>query len=797
MKPFSILWLGFCLCLASLPLISYAEDWQRTVIFISSETQPGQDIFLRGGIDHQFAQNNLRITCSNSNSLCAIPIRYRNTLNTYTANWKKGDNFLDWYGTEASQNQGNQAGLAQGTVMDWTSNNPNNAQQLANQGFGFTPLNTWGDHYWMLDVDMDCSKTYRGWFEFKSFIARGAGWESDIHQADTPYPSPNHFAQCGKINVFQRNANSFFTQELALTSAIASSIFLQVDRSDGYLFVFVNGIERMRFDSSQARAGEKIDITSLMWQGANEIRLVASTPNGQGGYAVKLWADEKQLLNESNFHNNRQGISLNKSISVNMPDAPASRTLSISTQSRSESAIYINNVFTGKFAPAEFQLAPGEYRLGIGESTTTVDKTPNSVAMTGQFREQDIVIAGQNLSLDSEQIPLLTRVSEHKIAIIPFTNLHCGFSNEAVISSGLSINAFSENIGVMTAEDILVAEQAIKLTSEKWLQPMSYGLMKWKLQMLAPITQKVYMTDHLRLEDNIQFSDDLGKYDMVIYIMPDRTLNRDSLGRRIPVISAFGGAGGRPVTFMPASWLDAPGQTLAERLQNLTASSGMGHEALHVYGGYAQNDYQGVENLHGALAHSYGENDRGFIPAWLSWQQHFVRSQVAEDQTTDLYITPAQKPARPALYVGLFNTLHAGLGAEQLWSYSKPVSRIENLGDARCLDLQQIEGTDRIQIRGVACNTQNSQRWSLKHVQNGAYHMVNESSQKCAELSEGQILQKACSSALPQRFLIKHSSGSFSITTLANQCLALNGNGSLALTSCDPLATSQQWHLKK
>lgn len=28
----------------------------------------------------------------------------------------------------------------------------------------------WGDHYWMLDVNMDCSKTEQGWFEVKAFL---------------------------------------------------------------------------------------------------------------------------------------------------------------------------------------------------------------------------------------------------------------------------------------------------------------------------------------------------------------------------------------------------------------------------------------------------------------------------------------------------------------------------------------------------------------------------------------------------------------------------------------------------
>ena len=45
------------------------------------------------------------------------------------------------------------------------------------------PLNRYGDHYWMLDVDMDCSQTEQGWFEIKAFLTNDAvGWEGDITQ---------------------------------------------------------------------------------------------------------------------------------------------------------------------------------------------------------------------------------------------------------------------------------------------------------------------------------------------------------------------------------------------------------------------------------------------------------------------------------------------------------------------------------------------------------------------------------------------------------------------------------------
>ena len=90
--------------------------------------------------------------------------------------------------------------------MDWTTNNwPaqwGETKAVASDGFGLEPLNVWGPHHWMLDVEMDCSKTVNGWFELKAFIKNGQGWEADVNQSNTPYSSGNHFAQCGKVNRF-------------------------------------------------------------------------------------------------------------------------------------------------------------------------------------------------------------------------------------------------------------------------------------------------------------------------------------------------------------------------------------------------------------------------------------------------------------------------------------------------------------------------------------------------------------------------------------------------------------------
>jgi len=182
-----------------------AQQIKRTVVFVRAETSPGQDMFIRGGIDHGVAAAQLHETCTADNFLCAMPIRHKNLRNPTTLPWKIDETFLDWYGREPWQSP-----AAQGTPADWTTNQwtfGDPKRTVAVDGFGEEPLNQWGPHYWMMDVDMDCARAFQGtWFEVKSFVSNGPGWEPDVAQAGAPYRSGNHFAQCGMINKFERGS---------------------------------------------------------------------------------------------------------------------------------------------------------------------------------------------------------------------------------------------------------------------------------------------------------------------------------------------------------------------------------------------------------------------------------------------------------------------------------------------------------------------------------------------------------------------------------------------------------------
>ena len=94
---------------------------RRTIVFMYGRTVPGQDMYLRGGIDHAYSQNVLHKPCADTagyDNPCAIPQRHR-------LRWDRtdymNDFFLDWYGAERGQGP-----AAAGSPMIWTTNDPAN-----------------------------------------------------------------------------------------------------------------------------------------------------------------------------------------------------------------------------------------------------------------------------------------------------------------------------------------------------------------------------------------------------------------------------------------------------------------------------------------------------------------------------------------------------------------------------------------------------------------------------------------------------------------------------------------------
>jgi hypothetical protein len=143
-----------------------------------------------------------------------IRISHRNWLNPQTNTFRWGDAYLDWGGAEPGQAQP-PGGVGGGSPVDWTTSlaQGQNQPYVWMKGYGIAGENTFGQHYWMLDADMDCEQAVadgagRRWFEIKAFLAPTPGWEGNITQTSTPMPpfaSINHVGVCGMINVFVAN----------------------------------------------------------------------------------------------------------------------------------------------------------------------------------------------------------------------------------------------------------------------------------------------------------------------------------------------------------------------------------------------------------------------------------------------------------------------------------------------------------------------------------------------------------------------------------------------------------------
>lgn len=655
-----------------------------------------------------------------------------------------------------------------------------------------------------------------------------SGWNASI-TGTNPYTasSPNTLSAGASASFgFTGQKSNAATEVPVLTGSICTGVttpptsgkvYIQVDRADDFVFVYVDGVQKLRWAvpkwsydnrdvATQARLAEKIDITHLLGKGDNVIRVVAAANAGErvyGGYNVRIWKDSTVVFNQQAAQNdvaNISAITLDKSVTINLPNAPAKKTLSI-TSSVGGEAIYLNNVYTGKKVPATFTVAPGDYRVGLGESTSSNDFNLNTVNFTGKYRQQDVTVSTQNTSLAAGNIPQLTKVNSWKVALVPYARVYQGITR-AQANAGVVPPA--AGTGFMTGDDILVAKKSLEETSAKWLKPMSYGLMKWDVTVVPTVSTPVYLAYDVGMGHDFRWNPtmvnaDLSQYDLVVHLVPSYVQNLDANGNRVFVNNFMNGAfAGRPNAVLPSHWMDGEGRTLAERLQNVRPSSGLLHESLHVFDGYLLNSYNGIDQLHGAEVHGYGSNACGMPNEWVCWYTNYIRGQIGEG-TSSKFTTVAANPltgSAVATYTGVFDLMREGKGPEQMWSFSKPVASIENLAASSCLDVAQASTADDVAIVSWSCHGGTNQQWSFKHAQNGAYYLVSENSQKCAEWNGNSLIQKTCGITHAQRYLLNNNqNGTYQLKTLAGKCLSLTASNDIAVQTCDTASTRQAWKL--
>ncbi|KAK3784089.1 hypothetical protein RRG08_060516 [Elysia crispata] len=173
------------------------HGFQETVVLLKKRTGFGENVFIRGGVGNG---KDCAPDEDPKDDPCAIPITHleldMSSETPLRDEWAESDLYLTW-----GESKDEKDSVLDGTPAQWTTSDQSNDY--------FHPLNKYGDHYWMVHFEMNCSALENGFFDFKGYLS--GQWESDISQSDcdgdaaeTPsYTSNNHIGRCGYINVFK------------------------------------------------------------------------------------------------------------------------------------------------------------------------------------------------------------------------------------------------------------------------------------------------------------------------------------------------------------------------------------------------------------------------------------------------------------------------------------------------------------------------------------------------------------------------------------------------------------------
>ncbi|GAB6025608.1 Alphaamylase [Chamberlinius hualienensis] len=161
-------------------LMKTKTEFKNTAVLIYKFGR--KPLFMKGGVNMDMHN------CLDDPGLCSIPI-----VTSYDDS-NVEVNILNW------ENASN-------VELHWTTNDKSDES--------YNNLNVYGSNYWLLNVKMDCSKTYYGWFDFR-VISEDGHEEPEVinkscsgdYKIEIPYESTNHVAMCGKINVYKYGTGS-------------------------------------------------------------------------------------------------------------------------------------------------------------------------------------------------------------------------------------------------------------------------------------------------------------------------------------------------------------------------------------------------------------------------------------------------------------------------------------------------------------------------------------------------------------------------------------------------------------
>ena len=390
-------------------------------------------------------------------------------------------------------------------------------------------------------------------------------------------------------------------------------VALNVTNVDDFLYVTVNGIRR-KVVPWQNNISETI--SDWFMPGTNSVRLQAINTGGPASYSVQISVDGAVVV-DANCANapctpvvGGTGILFDQTYQVTTPNRPAARTLTVNGTSGGR--IYLNDAYTGFTVPRTFTLPQGQYTVGLGVGEGVEG------AYVGQFHEQTVQLAANNVTVTPSQLAPLSQPNHTRIALLPIRQTFHG-------------NSAPENVGVLSANDITVMHGQTIATREQYLEPFSYNLTTWDVDLLPTVeTTPLHRTansgdagDTGRLLLEAGLTHLLQQYDTIIYYYSKFT------------------ASGAVVANDPCCWWGiGQGVWFPNHISRGGATPNQPnvyllHEMLHDYESYNDSRlhfYNGAGGLHGGGQHGYVGGDGGEFD-YLLHNRRFMRNQLAELNT--------------------------------------------------------------------------------------------------------------------------------------------------------------------
>jgi hypothetical protein len=249
---------------------------------------------------------------------------------------------------------------------------------------------------------------------------------------------------------------------------------------DDFATLYINGIKFIstKFSTDTGR----IRLDKYLINGQNTLRFVTQNnggkePSNPMSYGYQVWVNDKIVLNEKcgqigiggceNHRNFPGGKVYEKLISINIINSTIRNNV-VDISSTVKGRIYLNGDYTGKDTPNKLILPTGNYRIGLG-------------GINNRYQESLIhVSSNQTLNFTDKN---WLHAKPWKILLLSIRNAHLGYGKGG------------NQTAKLTDADIRTAYGDLLEISKRWVEPFSYGLVKWDVSQLIVENVTAAITD--------------------------------------------------------------------------------------------------------------------------------------------------------------------------------------------------------------------------------------------------------------------------------------------------------------